>query len=1401
MWPSARLLAWIFGGLLAVAVTFPRIQLVEMIISVPLWISMCCVLISGALIASAVRQDSKDGISSQRYRQTRSIRSLAFTTSSAWSAVLVRHGWEEQSSAAKLPSLHPDSNHRLNTRFNGILNLIKKSFILPWYERISPSPAFPNAVEVLLRKTVIDVASRSAAVDWSTVMVNKIVPLITDHLHHFRTVEHLASSSGATSAALPLPLPQRSHPALSQQYQLSGGISSPLVENYLRELLERLLKETIPEQDRSDAVMIMVREIALGAVFLPLFDMLCDSDFWNTQIDVRGGRYLQEQKQVNRFLSALSALPAPALSQDTPRKAQTAPTSRVMPPASSISAASSSRQFDAFIKSITKLKTLGEARRLRADVEREQRAAKVTLETEEASHSRGQERDLQLKRAHKHVARLAKARIEIDKRIAILSGQSMSHSKTSLDIPTKVVDPQEGPDVRLYTILTDPSSLAYWLEFMDRRGRSQLVQFWLTVEGFKDPLEAAGPDTALDSTLETSDDSALLIMSANLRDDVKFLHDTYFAASPTTIDISQKHLVTIRDFAQSPADQLSPSGVRQIKHAVFAGQKEVYDQMQEDDWPDFQLTQLYLKVLTDVSRSKQTPAEMPSPQLQGEINSKLSGTSDAPSGFNVRRMTSPPPSRPPQEVRSPSMRSVPYLVNGSFTPGSAMPSAAISTVPPRFDRAVTDYFPPMPRESRKVSEDNLDKMAKSTSSLPVTPPSGAKRSNELDFLISDGTSAKLDDREKLFDDVDEEPVEEDNEDDDFVQIQRMEAIQAALNDIIASDDLAASRTISRTKDSPDHELLASPMGSMVSIRPMPDQDIQARFLSRSVEDLQGTQTGKSISAPHSRIPSVKVETKRPETDLTRRISMPRLSESGGKAQGLFGDEIPFRNAEESDQEAEDGMADRIQLAAPGDLQLSVEIARLQDKVQELVKQDALLETLIRQAELTGNEKELHILRKSQVSIRREQRTAIFQKAQFEQQEEENRLVPGRTQVHIPSAVVTAEEHDGGKHVVRYTIEVKQGGSEGQPSAGWVVARRYNEFWELDKSLREWAAAKGDRSLLEHLKWRVADLPAKKLVPNLSASFVETRRIGLERYLQTLINSPVLCDSQLLRSFLSRSPVPITGSSTASGALGSSHVADSTPQNIVKSLYKTVATSLDDALLGPSMLDLMSSTLSRQLTDVAEGVGGMVGLKPEELAGLGNAMLPQALKGSAWRKNGTQSSEPTPPTAFPNTLQPIGGETGTGSFAAPICDLFIEVFDLKENNWLRRQAIVVILQQFLGSTVERKVRDTLRAAMSTESIERHLSSLQDGLWPDGERRPPSTARTDAEKLETKLNASKKLSLLIPDVAANMIGRGNARRAARRVFGALQDRRLTQQLVLCILDEIFSAVFPTSPAVPP
>lgn len=40
----------------------------------------------------------------------------------------------------------------------------------------------------------------------------------------------------------------------------------------------------------------------------------------------------------------------------------------------------------------------------------------------------------------------------------------------------------------------------------------------------------------------------------------------------------------------------------------------------------------------------------------------------------------------------------------------------------------------------------------------------------------------------------------------------------------------------------------------------------------------------------------------------------------------------------------------------------------------------------------------------------------------------------------------------------------------------------------------------------------------------------------------------------------------------------------------------------------------------------------------------------------------------------------------------------------------------------------------------------------------------------------------------DLAANMIGRSNARRGARRIFAVLQNRRLNQHIVYTIVDEV-------------
>src|SRR5258708_21251179 len=328
----------------------------------------------------------------------------------------------------------------------------------------------------------------------------------------------------------------------------------------------------------------------------------------------------------------------------------------------------------------------------------------------------------------------------------------------------------------------------------------------------------------------------------------------------------------------------------------------------------------------------------------------------------------------------------------------------------------------------------------------------------------------------------------------------------------------------------------------------------------------------------------------------------------------------------------------------------------------------MLEALSRKADLTGDVAELRLLSRSKASLAKEMRELAFQKTQCEIQEKENRLDPDRNRIFISSSVTTETER---KHVVRYLVEVQQLNPDSKPVFGWVVSRRYNDFFAMHQKLKE-----------RYASVRNLDFPGKRLVTALSNSFVDSRRNALEAYLQVcvgwfcsdvelkpgyqnLILNPVLCKSEELRAFLSRQ-----STSTEAGNRNVPRSLSSFPgQEIVRNVYRSVAESIDDMFFGPSMLDVMIQRLSRQAAEVA----GIIGSPANDEDLIANAV-------------------PAPDEAFlqlPVDLEVLAGEASVSSFTAPICDLVLSVFELdSKKNWLRRQAVVVILQQVLGGTIER-----------------------------------------------------------------------------------------------------------------
>ncbi|OAD03543.1 hypothetical protein MUCCIDRAFT_143777 [Mucor lusitanicus CBS 277.49] len=449
----------------------------------------------------------------------------------------------------------------------------------------------------------------------------------------------------------------------------------------------------------------------------------------------------------------------------------------------------------------------------------------------------------------------------------------------------------------------------------------------------------------------------------------------------------------------------------------------------------------------------------------------------------------------------------------------------------------------------------------------------------------------------------------------------------------------------------------------------------------------------------------------------------------------------------------------VHFAPPGDLMLASKVEQLSAEVEKLTAQEAIVDALITKAEAQNKLEELRILKKSKTMFRQDLQQIQYQKSQYELQESENVLMPDRSQVNITSATIGSDKNG---EFALYVIEIQQLGADGNYASGWIVARRYSEFFALHQKLKERYPA------VRHIEF-----PAKWPLLKLQKPFVEARRISLERYLRKLVDDKDICNSQEFRSFLSQQNI------FSIAALDDTQQKKIPNKGFMQHIYKTVAAGLDDMLVGPSMLDLITQRLGEQVMEFDQ-----------------NNTSPPASSSSSRSKttdstdiNAAHVAESS--TELPDSLK----AEGITRFTEPLCDLFIEMFELKDKtNWLRRQAVVIILQQILEGTIERKLRELLKYLCSSSMVVFYFNKITSSLWPNGGPLAFKEARKPEEKIQTREEANRKLSTWLPDLLGNMVGRQNARKGARRLFTVLQNKRLNQDLIYTLLDEVIYALFP-------
>ncbi|EJP67616.1 intermediate filament protein MDM1 [Beauveria bassiana ARSEF 2860] len=443
---------------------------------------------------------------------------------------------------------------------------------------------------------------------------------------------------------------------------------------------------------------------------------------------------------------------------------------------------------------------------------------------------------------------------------------------------------------------------------------------------------------------------------------------------------------------------------------------------------------------------------------------------------------------------------------------------------------------------------------------------------------------------------------------------------------------------------------------------------------------------------------------------------------------LFADEDKHLSDERDDVNDDDiDDEDEVHAAAPGDLGLAEAITVLTNDIDRLMAQEAILESLTRKAELTNNTAELRILSKSKASLHREVRRKELQRQQYVVQESDNSLY-GRSTVSIKSIQVGRE--DDGREFALYVIEVQRDAGEQMPAASWVVARRYSEFHDLHQKLRS-----------RYPSVRNLDFPGRRVVMKFQSEFLRKRRVALEKFLQELLLLPDVCRSRELRAFLSESAI----------TQGENLLDREDRKDIVSRLYDSVTDGMEDILGNIPVLDQISNAGQNLITAATNQLNSAPLHADEESFPAAEAEA---------ELNAFESKE----------LEP---------FIKPICDIFLEVFELNRgNNWLRGRAVVVVLQQLLGGTIERKVRDTFKMLAQEEPLLRYIGLVRDNMWPQGQLARDKKPRSAAEKRKTRTEASLMLATLVPDLAGSVVGRVNAQAASRRLFATFNNSRLKQ-----------------------
>ncbi|KAI9319877.1 PXA domain-containing protein [Dichotomocladium elegans] len=1133
------------------------------------------------------------------------------------------------------------------------------------------------------------------------------------------------------------------------------------------------------------------------------------------------------------------------------------------------------RSYHDFLRMIEDENSLLELKRARNDIVTQLRKKRVLIQDRDPEEVIDGEK---VQDIIVYIDRLSVAKRRVDKRITDLTGENDDKKKSPFFRGASLTRsrqkrsdsvPQPLPGFSLQDILTNTAGLSYFMEFMDRRGDMMKLQFWLLVEGFKNTdLTYHGDGCGSKKHSSAKMDQSNLAADKTFFQDVKMVYALYLSENaPHRLALPKRPVHELYQSVERTqqcldSDQLQQEDIfhgliTHVRQRLYQIQKQVFQQIDKDHFPYFKRSDLYFKYLAT------TPNAAPD-TVPGNL-----------SHDNISAPNHPNPDPLPQQMLSPT-DSVPPLISASSSTSSSTSllrprlierttSASLahrksvwsdndgdtSVIAMDSQRSKADSDSEATSPTKKTRGSTVHKHSdRSTTMPPLSSVSRSSESQHPQHTVSDSTrisnASRLLGFGKMVDSAngwwrtsnpadwisgkarkDADPAKKDtsappSRTQSLVRSNTIQAVEAELHSIIDwTDEGPADGTLVTDGQEKELEQKSAPPSPFPSSRLHKHHDLLLHS-TKSSTALPIQNDSNIESRPSLRGSNVvqQVAHDIPE-DLSRSSSS-----------------LPSSSSIQSLRKEQD--VPNVHLAPPGDLMLGIKVTKLSEELEKLAQQQAIVDELIKKAERDGNDMDtlLRILKKSKNMFQREMQQLRYQKSQYELQVSENMLAPDRTRVSLTSSTIGS---DNLGEFALYVIEVQQLNADGNYGSGWIVARRYSEFFALHSKLKE-----------KYPGVKMLDFPSKWPLLRLQKPFVEARRTNLERYLRHLLEDRAICQSEELRAFLSQQNIYVPGpdqypseptelgfftsvprlseqksrsgkammhqqqlpdhlqlkpSSSSSSTTSSKSLLAAVTENLashnqvseqqdllyrnthtgfMKHIYQTVAEGVDDLVIAPSMLDLIIQRLGDQVMCYFNDTVGS-DPTPAGATTLATAStVADGDDGSAGMATDHLSKSTTAAMAL---------SEGVTKFTEPLCDLFIEMFELKEkNNWLRRQAVVIVLQQILGGTIERKLRDTVHFLTTEPMVVFYLKKVTTSLWPDGQKLTFKSPRRPEEKQHAKDEANRKLSAWLPDLLGQMVGRQNARRGARRLFSVLQNKRLNQDLVYTLFDEVVLALFP-------